>query len=825
MAERIVSPGVFTNEVDQSFLPGAVAQIGAAIVGPTVKGPALIPSKISSYGDYVATFGSYSDDTYVPFVVRDYLRNGNSITVTRLLYEDGYKLTNGGLAIIAKSGSGASAVQVVTHVLHPTQAVTTTGATALFEDSVLTNLGSGSFAIQLSGSYAQAAGTDADAIGFSGAFLAAEGVAISSSIVSTSNNYINKVFGASPKSNDYPVYVQYENKTASSLFANLGQVTMELFEFPNYEFLTDYTSAATPWITSQKIGTAVKNLFKFHTISHGTSVNTEVKIGIRDIRTSPEVTDPAGYATFTVEVRRVNTANIANTPYSSQDTDAQPDLVEVFTNVNLDPQSPRYIALVIGDRYQTVTDAGDILVNGDYPNLSKFIRVEVDSSVSNRSNSNTLVPFGFRAMSSPIPMASGSLNLTATSYLTSQVVTTYSPKNYVGFDFTNINNLNYLAPIPTSGSNTGSNTDFYLGNVNQDAAAAFPSSTAAYSGSLESALVSGSFATNVSFNTRKFIVGFQGGFDGARPNLPKYSGKWISDTNTLGFNCSGTTTTGTVAYNKAFALLSNSDYYDINMLITPGIIDSLHSNVTTAARNLCETRQDTFYIMDSNAIADTITTVTNQLTTLDSNYTSAYWPWVRVKNDKNVPVWVPPSVVMPGVIAFNDAVGAPWYAPAGLTRGGITSATDTYVSLSQTMRDALYAARINPIANFPNEGIAVWGQKTLQARPSALDRVSVRRALIEVKKYIASATKYLVFEQNTTATRNRFLAIVNPYLEQVKAQQGLSAFRVVMDASNNTSDIIDQNILYGQLFLQPTRTAEFIILDFNIQPTGASFPE
>jgi phage tail sheath protein FI len=210
---------------------------------------------------------------------------------------------------------------------------------------------------------------------------------------------------------------------------------------------------------------------------------------------------------------------------------------------------------------------------------------------------------------------------------------------------------------------------------------------------------------------------------------------------------------------------------------------------------------------------------------LDSNYTSAYWPWVRVKNDKNVPVWVPPSVVMPGVIAFNDAVGAPWYAPAGLTRGGITSATDTYVSLSQTMRDALYAARINPIANFPNEGIAVWGQKTLQARPSALDRVSVRRALIEVKKYIASATKYLVFEQNTTATRNRFLAIVNPYLEQVKAQQGLSAFRVVMDASNNTSDIIDQNILYGQLFLQPTRTAEFIILDFNIQPTGASFPE
>jgi phage tail sheath protein FI len=180
---------------------------------------------------------------------------------------------------------------------------------------------------------------------------------------------------------------------------------------------------------------------------------------------------------------------------------------------------------------------------------------------------------------------------------------------------------------------------------------------------------------------------------------------------------------------------------------------------------------------------------------------------------------------MPGVLAFNDSVSAPWYAPAGLTRGGLTTVSDTYVNLSQAMRDTLYDARVNPIANFPNEGVVVWGQKTLQARPSALDRVSVRRLLIAVKKYIASSTRYLVFEQNTDATRLRFLSIVNPYLTQVKAQQGLFAFRVVMDQSNNTPDIIDQNILYGQLFLQPTRTAEFIILDFNIQPTGASFPE
>ena len=370
MAERIVSPGVFTNEVDQSFLAGGVAQIGAAIIGSTVKGPALVPTQVTSFSDFQQIFGSYTDDSYVPFVVQDYLRNGNVITVTRLLYEDGYYLSNGALAIIAKSGSGATKVEVVTHVLHPTQPVTSTGATNLFEDSILNNNVSGSFELKLSGSFVAAANT---AIGFDGSFLVAEGASISSSIVSTNNSYLAKVFGTSPKSVDYPVYVQYENKTASSLFANLAHVTVELAKISNYEFLQDYNTAETPWITSQKIGSTAKNLFKFHTLSHGTSVNHEVKVGIRNLRTSAEVSGPAGYGTFTIDVRRVNTTNIANSPYTSQDTDTQPDIVETFLNVNLNPESPRYIARVIGDRYQTVTDSNELIINGDYPNLSKYI--------------------------------------------------------------------------------------------------------------------------------------------------------------------------------------------------------------------------------------------------------------------------------------------------------------------------------------------------------------------------------------------------------------------------------------------------------------------
>ena len=826
MAERIISPGVFTNEVDQSFLAGGVAQIGAAIVGTTVKGPALVPTQITSYGEFEQIFGSYTDDSYIPFVVNDYLRNGNVITVTRLLYEDGYSIENGAIGVIAKSGSGAGAVEVVTHVLHPTQAVLGAGNVvnaAYFEDSVINNDESGSFEIKVSGSFT----TDTSIPGYS-AFIAGNGASVSASIVSTDNSYITKTFGRSPKSVDYPVYVQYENKNASSLFNDMADVTISLEQVDgaDYAFLEDYQTAATPFITSQKIGATAKNLFKFHTLSHGTSVSSEVKIGIRDIRPASEVSDPNGYGTFTVEVRRVNTTNIFNTPYSSQDTDSTPDIVESFTNLNLDPDSPRYISRVIGDRYSTVTDAGDVVINGDYPNLSKFIRVEVDPGVSEKTNNETLIPFGYAALTSPIPMYSSSLNLSAAATKTSQVQTTFNSRNYFGFDFTNLNNLNYLSPIPTANSTTGSNVDFYLGDVSQDAAANFPTAATAYSGSLEASLNANTFTDDISINTRKFMVPMQGGFDGARPNLPKLSGTNIKSTNTFGFDCSGTTTAGTKAYNKAFSVLSNTDFYDMNMLITPGVIDSLHPLVTSAARNLVEQRQDTFYIMDSNALTDSIDTVVQQVTNIDSNYAATYYPWVRVVDPgKNKPIYVPPSVVMPGVLAFNDSVTAPWYAPAGLTRGGLTTAIGTYKNLSQANRDTLYENRVNPIANFPNEGICVWGQKTLQARPSALDRVNVRRLLIEVKKFIASSTRYLVFEQNTSATRNRFLSIVNPYLEQVRAQQGLSAFRVQMDETNNTPDVIDRNLMYGQIFLQPTRTAEFIVLDFNIQPTGASFPE
>jgi len=298
----------------------------------------------------------------------------------------------------------------------------------------------------------------------------------------------------------------------------------------------------------------------------------------------------------------------------------------------------------------------------------------------------------------------------------------------------------------------------------------------------------------------------------------------ISPTNTQGFNLNGASASGSVEYKRALSALSNPDSVDMNLLVVPGVIYSQHSYIAQTAIDVCESRGDCFYILDLDVLDANINSVTGFAELLDTNYAAAYYPWVRVLDDITGKfLWAPPSVVLPEVYKYSDNVGAEWFAPAGLNRGGIPGAVGVKTRLNQAQRDELYESKVNPIAQFPGQGICVWGQKTLQRRASALDRVNVRRLLITVKKYIASSARYLVFEQNTEATRTRFLNIVNPYLAGIQQQSGLTAFRVVMDETNNTPDIIDRNILKGAIYLQPTRTAEFIMLDFNILPTGASF--
>jgi len=281
------------------------------------------------------------------------------------------------------------------------------------------------------------------------------------------------------------------------------------------------------------------------------------------------------------------------------------------------------------------------------------------------------------------------------------------------------------------------------------------------------------------------------------------------------------------AYTQSISLLANQDAYNYNLLVAPGLVSSF-SNAATVITSMISTvqnRGNAMTVVDLVGYGSNITPVATQAVGYDTSYAAAYWPWLQtIDPDTGNQVWVPASVMIPGVYAFNDNVSAPWFAPAGVNRGVLSNVIRTERVLTQGNRDFLYESNINPIAAFPNTGAVVFGQKTLQKKSSALDRVNVRRLLIELKNYISQIANTLVFEQNTVTTRNNFLSQVNPYLASVQQQQGLTAFRVVMDETNNPPSVVDQNQLVGQIYLQPTRTAEFIVLDFNVLPTGATFP-
>ena len=278
-------------------------------------------------------------------------------------------------------------------------------------------------------------------------------------------------------------------------------------------------------------------------------------------------------------------------------------------------------------------------------------------------------------------------------------------------------------------------------------------------------------------------------------------------------------------YTNAIALLSNVDEYKYNVISIPGLLASTHATQTTALVNNTIKRGDSIAIIDLVGYNSQINAVINQASGFDSSYAAAYWPWLQtIDPNTGEAVWVPASTMIPGVYAFTDASSDPWFAPAGITRGALGQVIRAERKLTAGNRDDIYEANVNPIATFPGSGVTVFGQKTLQKRASALDRVNVRRLLIALKGFIGQVAEGLVFEQNTAATRNNFLSQVNPYLESVQQRQGLYAFKVVMDETNNTPDVVDRNELVGQIFLQPTRTAEFIVLDFNVLPTGAVFP-
>jgi hypothetical protein len=333
-------------------------------------------------------------------------------------------------------------------------------------------------------------------------------------------------------------------------------------------------------------------------------------------------------------------------------------------------------------------------------------------------------------------------------------------------------------------------------------------------------LAKNQFTGSIPANSSGSFIGAVGSLIPVGGVADYYSNIDIASTNTQGLTGSD--------YNNMISLLANADDYRYNVLLTPGLFATparIGASQTTTIINNTMNRGDAIFVTDLVPFSSSINDVTTQANSKNTSYAAAYWPWVQtIDPDSSQLIWVPASTMIGGVYAYNDNVSEPWFAPAGINRGGLSTVVRAEKKLSQANRDTLYSNKVNPIATFPGTGVVVYGQKTLQTKASALDRVNVRRLLIALKSYIGQVANNLVFEQNTIATRTSFLNQVNPYLESVQQRQGLYAFKVVMDSSNNTPDVIDRNQLVGQIYLQPTKTAEFIYLNFNILPTGVSFP-
>ena len=930
MAERVVSPGVFTNEIDQSFLPAAISNLGAALIGTCNTGPAFVPTKVDSYSDFSLKFGGLDTNHFLPYAAKSYLKNAGTATIVRVLGTEGYSATeavliktagtagNGSTGSLALSGTGTdgdfikitgtSGTQyrfiIDTAPLSPNtdtdfyvlgQGVTAQTTLArvfvgAIDSSSLSESEIGNWAVHTDGDYKHVltishSAITGDATGsFSvdtGSLDASVGFALSAStnaseyqyggtpglqtpnggVKSVNQSVVAAVFPTSSagtlatsvigysayekagdfsikwKNTDFSPSMSLNSGDANYIGNVLGEGATPTHNYPGYVHMifksyadtlsaTDNISISTetsayggyashysrtPLIQSQpdgavgngrgtSVNTAGKiNLFAFETLSHGDASNRTCKVAIANIKKAGSVAG-SDYGSFDVIVRDFG------------DTDRRPVALETYAGCNLDPDSPNYVVRRIGDQKESFNSSTlKIDVEGDYAVQSKYIRIASDTVNSNLSNGTLgvdVVPFGFGKYKFPIntEVADVSVDIPMKFNQSGSGTGDYNSKEYHGLAFDSGSTaktgyakdlLPYLSALPSTVTSQVTASDFSLGDCGL---------------TVDSAL-----------EHKKFILGFQGGTDGFDP---RFWGGPSSDGANYGLGHSQPLAADSSSFKNAVATVSNPDEIDINMVVVPGITKTEHTNIYSYTRDKVEDRGDVFYPFDADGYNGTISTAVSAVEAEDTNFASTYYPWVKIVDDEsNKQVWVPPSVVVPGVIAFTDKVSHPWFAPAGLNRGGLSEVLMAKDRLTHAERDTLYEGRVNPIATFPGEGVCIWGQKTLQAKPSALDRINVRRLLIALKKFIASSSRYLVFEQNTSATRNRFLNIVNPYMEQVQSNSGLTAFRVVMDSTNNTPDVVDRNILFGQIFLQPTKTAEFIVLDFTIQPTGATFPE
>jgi len=462
MAEKIISPGVFTNEKDLSFLPAGIAQIGGAFIGPATKGPAYVPTSINSFTDFQTIFGKTNANYYMPYAVKEYVQNGGRATVVRVMNTSGYSAKEGIVGVYAEDAGGAD---TLLFALHPTQKVTGSadynGTNGVFTGTTVATLtASETLGVSLTGT----AGTVNGPIPYT------------ASLNSTSNNFITKVFPQNPTTTEDFGYLYMNFPVTASAMSGTATATAFTVITGGITFSGTRTStssgaghtyASTPWIISQTTNATNFELFRFHTLSEGSNANYEVKVAISTIR--PAGTVPGTeYGDFTVTVRGVDQSLILGSPFDFIDSDLRPNILETYTQCNLDPTSKNYIGKKIGDRYEYFDTANSrTVVTGDYPNLSKYIRVEIDDRVKDGAYSTVLVPFGHDALMCTL---SSSFYPTGTEFPVARFKSNqkdannvYNKKVFFGFnyDFNSTDNLNYLKPIPT-GATVGSNAKFLL---------------------------------------------------------------------------------------------------------------------------------------------------------------------------------------------------------------------------------------------------------------------------------------------------------------------------------------------------------------------------
>lgn len=651
------------------------------------------------------------------------------------------------------------------------------------------------------------------------------------SLDKTKKNYLPRVLGRSVQNGNTPLFVEeYFDKMFDSLntadkIRGVKQVVVNYgVEFKDYQ--QEYSPAVTPYVVSELRGTKLLRLFRFWTISDGNAANEQFKMSIRNIK--PDSKE------FDVVIR------------AYYDTDAQPTVLESFSRCTMDPTSNNYIARRIGT------------LDGLYPSKSSYVLIEMDDT----SDTNDAFPAGFMGY----PVRDYQLNTNPAvvdpklTYKTEYSAFENKRKFYLGLSETvgiDSDFFDYKGVPQTTDPNlwTGMTNGFHM---DVDASAAtidnvtivinntggtyspiFLFDTGDWQFRTDTGLLNGPYEK---VYARKFTFAPFGGYDGwdvyrtRRSNMDRFiiNGTYGQAGLTSGAFSNRSLTNGDLginsdyyAYLEAIWTFKNPEAVNINVFATPGIDNLDNSNLIEATIDMVETdRADSLYIMttpdlDGGGDVMTVEDITDSLDGMyDSNYSCTYWPWIQVNDtENNVYIFMPPTRDVVRNIALTDNIAFPWFAVAGIQRGDV-DAIQARKKLTLSERDVLYENRINPIATFTSDGIKIWGNKTLQVKESALNRINVRRLLLQARKLISAVAIRLLFEQNDNVVRNQFLALVNPILDNIRSERGLTDFRVVL--SNDPEDM-DRNQLTGQIFLKPTRALEFIQLEFVIMNTGASF--